>query len=276
MQLIIESGATKSTWLVCQGGNVLDIQVLAGINPTSNPSSIQNVALYKPLTGSELTQVFYYGAGVSSKAAETLIHKQLRQLCPTASIEINHDILGACRSVSHEEKSVVSILGTGTNSVLYDGQNIVRSQRSLGHLFTDFGSGFHIGKLVVRAYFEEEMCITDRERFEGVYMDTEQDFLMNIYGQEKPNYEVASYCRFLDVCTGTLRAAILSRAFRQFIEHQIMSKEDTNGLPLNFVGSVAYTFEEELRAVASTYGLVINHVEQDATRGLISYHCNQY
>ncbi len=275
MQLIIESGATKSTWIVCQGGKVLDRQELAGINPTSNPYSVQNIALYKPLSGYEVTQVFYYGAGVSSKAAVTMISKQLIRWYPTAAIEINHDILAACRSVSHKEKSVVSILGTGTNSVLYDGQAIVRSQRSLGYLFTDFGSGFHIGKLVVRAYYEQEMCISDRKRFEEVYMDTAQDFLMNIYGKEKPNYEVASYCRFLDSCTGTLRAAILATAFRQFLDHQIISKVDTNGLPLNFVGSVAFTFENELRAMASSYGLDIKHVEQDAIRGLISYHSNQ-
>jgi Predicted N-acetylglucosamine kinase len=55
-------------------------------------------------------------------------------------------VLGAARAVCGREKGIAVILGTGSNSCLYDGQQIVRNIRPGGFILGDEGSGAVLGK----------------------------------------------------------------------------------------------------------------------------------
>ena len=58
-------------------------------------------------------------------------------------------MLGAARGLCGHEKGIVCILGTGSNSCFYDGEEIVSNVSPLGFILGDEGSGAVLGKLLV-------------------------------------------------------------------------------------------------------------------------------
>ena len=274
MKLIIESGATRSTWVVTDDGKVVDKQVLAGINPTSNPSSVKSVHNYEVPRDMELESIHFYGAGVSSAVAKDLLRKHMESHFGAQEIWLEHDILAAARSISHNEESIVSILGTGTNTVVFDGKDIIQSFKALGYMFGDYGSGFHIGKCLIRAYFTGNMSADDEGQFAEKYINGEADFLFRIYESDRPNFETARLSKFLNICSNELKHSILNQTFQSFFVNQILPIKNHMGYKLNFVGSIAAHFENELKVVAKQHNVTIGKVVSNPIDGLIYYHNN--
>lgn len=272
MELLIESGATKSTWVLFGKTQIKDKQVLEGINPTSNPSSVTIINSYSIPQGIGIQKIHYYGAGASNDSAKNLLIINLKKKFGEVNCEIDTDILAAARAVSSNEKSIVSILGTGTNTVLFDGNKIARGFRSLGYIFGDFGSGFHLGKLLIRAYYNDEMAVSDKRFFSEQYIDGKEDLIFSIYNAKKPNFVVGSYAKFLDHCSDNLRKQIIEEAFVSFFEKKIEILPDSQGLKLNFVGSVAKVFEKELRSIATNNGHEVDKIVANPIDGLIDFH----
>lgn len=274
MQLIVESGATKSTWVLLDGNKAPEIQILPGINPTSNPSSVKAIKDYNLPSDINLDTIYFYGAGVSSSVAIDSLSKAVHAHFDCDDVYLEHDMLAASRSVSDGTPSIVSILGTGTNTVIYDGHQPLESFKALGYLFGDYGSGFYIGKLLLRAYFTKSMSEDDRNLFFKEYVEGKDDILFRIYSSEKPNFETAKLTKFLSKSSKELKAHVLNAAFSAFFENQIIPIADHQQYPLNFVGSIAAVFEQELRTSANNYGLDIHKIVANPIDGLLEYHRN--
>jgi N-acetylglucosamine kinase-like BadF-type ATPase len=274
MKLIVESGATKSTWVLINEGQTVDTRILKGINPTSNPSSVDYVSDYQHPDKEHVTSIHFYGAGVSSPVAVDHLKSSLDAHFSCDTVELEHDILAAARSVSAGQSSIVSILGTGTNTVVFDGSQITQSFKALGYMFADYGSGFHIGKQLLRAYYAHQMNDIDSANFKKSYLEGKDDLLFRIYNSPRPNYETAQLSRFLDQATPELKDQILTTCFDSFFEHQIRPIRNHQDYPLNFVGSIASVFEKDLRMVAKKYGLEISIIEGNPINGLLDYHNN--
>lgn len=272
MKLIVESGATKSTWVLLDGKEVKNQQLLTGINPTNNPSSVDTVLDYKLPENADVKSVYFYGAGASSTEANKRVTDRLLDKFGKIDTYIEHDIVAAARSVSDGVPSIVSILGTGTNTIVFDGVNVKSSRKALGYIFADYGSGFYLGKLVMRYYYEHLMSDMDTQLFRQKYIRDGEDLVYKVYNHEKPNYYVAQFTYFLSDCSPELRQAIVSEAFSAFYEKQILPIKECKSLPLNFVGSVSSVFEIELRSIGLGYGLTIDKVVGNPIAGLIDYH----
>ncbi len=276
MKLIVESGATKSTWVLIDQGTKIDTQILKGINPTSNPKSVNYITAYKLSDKHKITSIHFYGAGVSSLVAVDHLKKSIDAHFSCDTIELEHDIIAAARSVSAGKKSIVSILGTGTNTVVFDGIKVIQSFKALGYMFADYGSGFHIGKELLRSYYGHKMNEEDKTKFKANYIDDKSDLLFRIYNSERPNFETAQLSKFLDSASKDLKTKILDICFSSFFENQILPIEDHQLIPLNFVGSIAAVFEEDLRRVASNYGVEISNIEGNPIDGLLDYHTTEF
>ena len=274
MKLIVESGATKSTWVLVNQGETIDTQILKGINPTSNPSSIKHIETYQHPQKDSVSSIHFYGAGVSSPVAINSLKQSIEAHFSCNTIDLEHDIIAAARSVSHLKSSIVSILGTGTNTVVFDGIRVTQSFKALGYMFADYGSGFHIGKQLLRAYYTGKMNEVDSTKFELTYIKNQADLLFRIYSSDRPNFETAQLSRFLDSASNELKRTILDTCFSSFIENQILPIEAHRLIPLNFVGSIAAVFEEDLRRVAKNYNLEISKIEGNPIKGLLEYHNN--
>ena len=272
MKLIVESGATKSTWVAIKAGKIAEQQVIEGINPTSNPVSVKYISNYQIPSNEEVKTIHFYGAGVSSPVAKELLEQSLREHFGSIEFYLDHDILAAARSVSDEEESIVSILGTGTNTVVFDGKDITQSFKSLAYMFGDYGSGFHMGKILVQRYYEKRMSQADLALFNKEYVAGKTDLLFRIYNADKPNFVTAALSRYLEKCSEDLRAKVVNEAFELFFEKQILHIQNAKEYKLNFVGSIAGVFEKELRAMSEGLGLTIDKINGNPIDGLVRYH----
>lgn len=63
-----------------------------------------------------------------------------------AAIEVETDLMGAARALCGHNPGIACILGTGSNSCLYDGRQILANVSPLGYILGDEGSGAVLGK----------------------------------------------------------------------------------------------------------------------------------
>ena len=157
MILIADSGSTKTDWCLVDTENGINQSFQTkGLNPRFH--TIESIyeelaANLLPKITNSVSHIYFYGAGCSSSHADLIVYAALQQAFPTAKIEIAEDMIGAARGVCGDQTGLVCILGTGSNSCLYDGKKIVEQMPNLGFLLGDEGSGAYLGKKVLQYYF---------------------------------------------------------------------------------------------------------------------------
>ena len=272
MILIVESGATKSNWILIQDGQIMHSKQLPGINITSNPQSLKHLDEYAKENSNPIDEIHFYGAGVSTETVVQKLTNQFQLHFGKIPIEVHSDILAASRSVSANESSIVAILGTGTNAVVFDGTQIVKDLHALGYLFNDFGCAFHLGQLTIVEYYFDRMNDNDKRLFESEFLADRPEFKRTIYLSDKPNYEIGQFAKFLSIASPEFRDRITKKAFTAFFENHVEYLSESKEYKLNFVGSISKVFEKQLRSVAEDHGFQVDQIVADPINGLIKYH----
>jgi N-acetylglucosamine kinase-like BadF-type ATPase len=287
MKLIIDAGSTKMEWILLDGKTVKTRFTTEGFNP--NYSDIQalerlvetrfiaspndeSVFLRRDESAS-LQQVCYYGTGCGSEKNCQLIEEVFQNRFPKAEIHVTHDLMAVCHAVLGHEKGIACILGTGSNSCVYDGEDIAEKAVSLGYLVGDEGSGSHIGRAVVRAYFYGFMPADLQQQFDTTYHLELRDFIQNLYHNEQPSKYLASFAEF----AGTYQKHpyihdLVKDCFKAFIEAFVCRYSDYKSVKISFVGSIAYHFQDILKESLADFGLTMGEVLKTPAEGLIRYH----
>ncbi len=270
--LIIESGSTKSDWAFVSQDQVEQHSFL-GINPATGAGLDQLLPTHIIEKLQSTNAVFFYGAGANTHKANASIQAFFNPyLLKSTSLSIESDILAASRASAGNEKGIICILGTGSNSCLYDGSQIIQQIPSLGYLMSDEGSGFHIGKEIVKAYFYGDMEDMDHQAFEKNYPITRASVLSEIYGGSRASAYLASFAPFLLECNKPLKNSILSKVFREFIEIRVKKYPNFSNFDIYFVGSIAAIFEDDLKAEMKSHKLEIKQIIKNPIQNLILYH----
>lgn len=279
MILIADSGATKTDWLLVNNTNNTFITT-AGINAyyMSGEAIISMLQdeLMPSMPAKEVNSIYYYGAGCSTEAKCTKISVLLKGLFPNAAIEVNHDMLAAARSLCDSKPGIACILGTGSNSCVYDGQKITRQMVSLGYFFGDEGSGTHMGKLLITDYLRGDMPDHISDKLTDEFNLSLEFVLDNIYNKPSPNRFLASFAPFIqqngmDVYIRQL----ITKSFSEFLKMGVMKFSDFEKYEVSFVGSIAFHFRDILLDVASQKGINICRIQKSVIEGLMEYHKEQ-
>ena len=148
--LIADSGSTKTDWLCLMPDGTQTELHTDGINPARDARDIIYNVLYHDLLtqlpqARGLQSVYFYGAGCIEPFSQTM-REVLAELFTDCHIEVESDLLGAARALCGNESGIACILGTGSNSCLYDGKDIVMHTPPLGYILGDEGSGSFLGK----------------------------------------------------------------------------------------------------------------------------------
>ena len=240
--------------------NYSDIQILAKTcKDVSLPDKIQSI--------------HYYGTGCGSEKNCQLINKVFQQRFPKAEIHVTHDLMAVCHAVLGNEKGIACILGTGSNSCVYDGENITEKAVSLGYLLGDEGSGMHIGREVVRAYLYGFMPEDLRQKFAETYPLELPDFIQMLYHNAQPSRYLASFAKFAgENQSHPFIHALVKRCFQSFIEAFVLRFEDCKSMKISFVGSIAFHFQDILKETISDNNLTLGIVLQMPAEGLVRYY----
>ena len=276
MKLIIDAGSTKMDWILLDGKEVMTHFTTEGFNP--NYSDRQNLVetCHGASLPNEIQSVHYYGTGCGNEQNCQIIKEVFQNRFPTAEIHVTHDLMAACHALFGRENGIACILGTGSNSCLYDGKNIVDKAVSLGYLVGDEGSGMHIGREVVRGYFYGFMPEDLRQKFEEEYHLELKDFIQHLYHEGQPSKYLASFAQFAgENQTHPYIQGVVKDCFKAFIEAFVLRYADCKSLKISFIGSIAFHFQNLLKEALSDYGLTLGEVMQTPAEGLIRYICNE-
>lgn len=277
MILIADGGSTKVEWAVADEGRLRHTVVTSGLNPVLLTTDAIEAALRLELLAEivELPEcVIFYGAGCipgepSVRMAEAL-HRVFGGAC---RVEINTDLLGAARSVCGHSSGIACILGTGSNSCVYDGAGITANVSPLGYILGDEGSGAVLGRRLVSDVFKAQLPADLCDRFIDRYRVDRSAVIAAVYRGEAPNRYLASFVPFLsdNIDRREIRELVCSE-FIRFLTRNVLNYEGCRELPLNFVGSVAYYFSDVLRDAVARCGCRMGHIVQRPMPGLLKYH----
>jgi len=278
MRVVIESGSTKADWRLWDDGHEPVRLHTTGFNPhTSDGAEFAKSFLDSPDAITEgVTDVFFYGAGCSTKPAIARVQARLEELFPGAIIEVNSDLLGAARATAKDQVAVVCILGTGSNSCLYNGTKIIDQVPNLGYLLGDEGSGFAIGRELLRAFFYRELDPQLTIRFQDEINQSRNELIRTLYANSSPNKIISAYTDFIvrNREHPDLRA-IVRRVFDEFITRHIKKYTITPHIPVHFVGSVAYLFRDILESELEKNNLRKGTFLRKPIDALVAYHVKQ-
>ena len=275
-RLIVDAGSTKTEWVVLDGERVVSRFTLGGFNPNYNDGVVLMDLLYKDLPKDfpAVDAVYYYGSGCGSEANREDVAQYLRVRFEEAQeVRVTHDLMAVCHALLGREKGIACILGTGANSCLYDGNEIIGQGVSLGYLVGDEGSGCYIGRKVARAYFYDLMPLELKLSFEQIYHLEIKDFIHNVYHENGASRYLAQFAKVAgEHQQHPYMRQLVKECFEEFIQHFVLRYQGCHTLPISFVGSVAFYFQELLKECLETKDLRLGIIMQSPMEGLIKYY----
>jgi N-acetylglucosamine kinase-like BadF-type ATPase len=276
MIIVADSGGSKIDWRFLHKDGTIGQANSAGFNPY-----YQSIIHFKKIVEETLlpqikekpSKIFYYGTGVSSDKNVQIIHTVFAEHFPQASIEVGWDLLAAARALCGQEAGIACILGTGSNSCLYDGENIISNVANLGWILADEGSGTSMGKRLVFDYFRNEMPEKLANQFHARFPWSREEVLEKVYQQEMPSAFLASFAKFIfQHLKEPYCYKLVHKSFSEFFENNVMKYENYKSLKVHFTGSIGFYFSDVLRQVANDKGIAVKNIQEGPIAGLALYH----
>ncbi len=276
--LIADSGSTKTDWVLLEKNNIIIQFQTIGFNPYFQSSEdIYNEIKTNliPVLQTQLNtinHISFYGAGCSTPEKIQVVKQGLYLAFGNISSEVNHDLLAAARALCGKEKGIACILGTGSNSCLYDGKDVIENIPSVGYLFGDHGSGATIGRTFIQHYFDNKLPLHLTKAFENAGYDRET-ILENVYKKPMPSKYLASTVKFLsNYDNDSYIKNLIKHCFLDFFDAQVSKYTDAIKQPVNSVGSIGFYYKNLLEEAAHEKGFSIGNIIKSPIDGLITYH----
>ncbi len=275
MILITDSGSTKADWALVDKGVCVSRIKTCGFNPYMQTTDemvchLKDSALQKIAEGG-VDALWFYGAGCTPGEKSESVAMALRAVFgKECAVHVESDMLGAARALCQDQEGIACILGTGSNSCLYNGQKIVANIPALGYILGDEGSGAHLGKLLVGNVLKNQMPREVTEAFFDEVAMSLTDIIDKVYRQPFPNRWLASLSPFIrrNLSHEAVRAMAMD-SFTAFFTRNVLGYRRPD-LPVGLVGSVAYHYQDLVTEAAHSLGLTISTIEQSPIHGLIS------
>ncbi|MBS2211937.1 ATPase [Carboxylicivirga mesophila] len=275
MVLIADSGSTKTEWCLLSNGSILGKCITKGINPfyQSSTDILQSLREEYTLNNTKPQAIHFYGAGCANEEKNNIVHNALLEFFGEMPININSDLMAAAHSLCQNNEGIACILGTGSNSCHYDGQNIINNVSPLGFIIGDEGSGAVLGKKLIADILKKQLPLAAIELFFSKYNTTPAEILDNIYKKPFPNRYLAQYTKFIseNIAIPELESLVIV-SFKEFIERNLLQYNNIEQLEIHFTGSIAFHFTKQLRKALASYKLNLGSVNQAPMEGLIQYH----
>jgi N-acetylglucosamine kinase-like BadF-type ATPase len=277
MIAVAESGSTKCDWLIADDqGRVVETHTM-GFNPFFHTSDVvyenlgKNEVLLEYLP--QIEAVYFYGAGCSSPERNEIISKGLHQFFTNARCQVRHDLDAAAYATYTGQAAITCILGTGSNSCYYDGEAVSERVPALGYILGDEGSGAYFGKQLVADYIYNRLPEPLQDQFKETYNLSKEDIFHKVYNTDSANVFLASFMKFMVPHKEHKYVSDMVYAgFSKFAEIHILCFPSYKEVPVNFVGSVAFYFEDILKKVAAENGFTVGIIDKNPAISLLNYH----
>lgn len=277
MILIADGGSTKTHWCLLSKNLESQDFYSEGYNPYFvNEDYIKNSLLKVLPEGVKVAgveQIYFYGAGVHGEEKAQILKRAFQDIFINSEIVVKNDLLASCRALLGDQPGFAAILGTGTNTCLYDGEKIIHQVDSAAYILGDEGSGCYIGKKILVSYLRGTLPPAVKENFEETYTYRHDDILNKIYTEPLANRFCAGFAEFAyknldDQHIYSLVESSIDDLFTQLV----CLYPDYKSHKFNAVGSVAFYFSDILDKCAQKYEMEIGKIIKSPITDLVSYH----
>lgn len=286
MILIADSGSTKTDWCLCDNSAIIQSIQTQGINPYHQTEEAIEQVLAEELfpqlvaqssslaaQGSSLSVIFY-GSGCANETACNRVKEAIHKTLGTTDITIHSDLLGAARALCGHDEGIACVLGTGSNSCLYNGKEIIANVPPLGYILGDEGSSAVLGRRLVGDCLKNQLPEAIRNEFLSEYELTQEIILERVYRQPLANRFLASLTPFLSKHRDVPEIHhLLVDSFIDFFVRNVKQYRRP-WLPIHFVGSIANAFSTELKEAAESLGMELGSILKSPMEGLVKFHCS--
>jgi len=274
--LIADSGSTKTEWILTDGLNQKKLYKTKGMNPyfCSKEQISSEVGVLKQTLGDvSVDRVYFYGAGCSNPSMAAMVKEAIAGQFQSSEVEVNTDLLASAKACFMDKKGIACILGTGSNSCVYDGGKIIEQIPSLGFALGDEGSGGYFGKRLVRNYYYNIMPEELKKSMEAKFdmnLETTLDFM---YRKPRGNAYIASFAYLLaDFSDHPYVQKIVEKGFKDFVKKQLFYFNKHNIKNVGFVGSIAAIHKNILQKVLEDKGFELEIVVRKPIDRLVESH----
>lgn len=281
MFLVADVGSTKADWIFHHPEHGTYEVSGVGVNPNLHSDAeirtVVEAVCPEDVQQGKVTEVHYYGTGIWDDARAKRLYDILHLSFPSAKVHVHHDLLGAARAACGDEPGIACIMGTGSNTCLYDGRKVVDNVTNLGWLLGDEGSGVDLGKRLIKAYSYRELRPETRELFEDTTGYNRTSIGNALYGPGNPNRFLASFSPFVhDNLDRPCIRDIVVDSFTEFLRRHVVKYERARSLPINFIGSIAHYYQDILRDVCAAEELLCGRITKKPIQALKDYHASAW
>lgn len=278
MIAIVDGGSTKCDWVILDNsGKITQKTETLGFNPNIISADLIPVELEKNqhlfFIKEHLQEIYFYGSGCGTPENAAIIETQFKRVFPFANVTVKEDMTAAAYAAYNGKPAIVCILGTGSNSCFFDGNTVRRDLPSLGFLIGDEGSGSAIGKQLLRRFFMKKLPKELHQDFVETYHLTIDEAIKNMYHNSRANAYLAEFNKF--VVQRIKHPYFQNMVFdemKNFFEYQVLPYEEAREAEINFIGSIAFVYEDILRSAAAELNLTVGIIVQKPIESLVAYH----
>ena len=198
----------------------------------------------------------------------------LREAFKAERVEMQTDLVAAARAACGHAPGIAAILGTGSNSCLYDGERITMQIKSGGFILGDEGSASVIGKTFISDYIKglvprEIACEFDRV-FPGLDYAT---VVTKVYHSEtSPSGWLGSLCPFiLEHYSHPYIKRLVDGSLQAFIDRSL-KQYDTDRYPVGIIGGLGNALKDILTPLLKRNGIRVRAFIPSPIEELLRYH----
>lgn len=282
MILVADCGSTKIDWCVLNNDKLEKQIFTCGMNAVMLTEEEMRNRICQELmpelndVAEKINAVYFYGAGCISAEVCGNVAKAIKANISSAeTVEVYSDLLAAARALCGHKPGIACILGTGSNSCLYDGTGIAANVSPLGFILGDEGSGAVLGKLFLGDVLKNQLPADITAQFLSEYDLDLLGIIRRVYREPQPNRFLASVTPFISkhIDVPAIHNLVLG-AFTAFFRRNVMQYTGATEHPVNFVGSIAHYFRPVLEEAAKATGCTIGTILKSPMDGLIKFHAN--
>jgi N-acetylglucosamine kinase-like BadF-type ATPase len=277
MILVADSGSTKTDWLLqLSSGEVKQFRT-AGLNPYFLTEKeivkiLQEQAAELIAYAADVKEIYFFGAGCSSPDRHEIVSNAISVLFTDSYISVDSDLLGCAYATCGHEKGFCCVLGTGSNISFFDGEDIHAGQHGLGFVLGDEGGGTWFGKALITDFLYGKMPAEISSKFDELYQLDKQKVIKYVYQTPNANSYLASFSKFLSTIRDTSYAqGLIQKGLTDFIETNIKWYPNYHDFKCHFVGSIAYIFTDELKAVCKLNDIHVGKIIRQPIHDLLAF-----
>ncbi len=273
MTVYADCGATKSRWIARTGERWYTVTAPAINGATMTVEQISKAVKEASdlLPDIENGSFEIYAAGAIGAGKTRILDAIRSTFGENVSVEVDSDMVLAAKATLGQKSGIACILGTGSNTCVWNGDGITHKVPSLGYILGDEGSGASLGRRFISDYLKGQFQPTLNEHIRNEFPQLTVEYVIEqVYRTPGPNSYLAGFVPFIarniDAYT-ELSILVDDELMRLFTRNILMYKPEPASL-VGFAGGVAATFSDRIRTLCHDKGLIVESIVNDPLSAL--------